>query len=335
MPSDDFGSVLAEAVEVLRGLPRRRDGVTEARRSVEAFAAGHEHLAPALVVDQPPDGLRADFDLILSCPDGGNVAINYQPDDGRPWAVDHASHWAANRVVTVGDQSLSVPAALMALRARGLQDLGALEQLVDHCILLEAAASDEEAVAPAELQRASDAFRRRRGLLTRAAMLEWLDSIGLPLAEFERHIETTFRIARIRRRVAQARAAGHLAVHPRDFERVTAHWIEVPTRASADLAASAPDIASAAALLAEAKETSFLELRGARLACQLPDALRDADVGQRCGPCPTGPGFLLGTVLERQEPEQDDVTLKAAGEAAVRAWLAERRSEADIHWHWL
>lgn len=341
-PAPSFDAVLAEAVALLRSLPRRRDSLPGARRSAEHWAAGVRRRggpAAVLVVDEPPGTPLVDYDLLIDHPDGGCVAVNSQPEDGHPWAVDHSTHWAAGQVLTVdGQHSVSVPAALYVLRAAGMRDRTLHDQLVDHVLLLEAALADPEPPAPAEIQAAADDFRRRRGLHSRDALFAWLDSLGLTGAAFERQMTDEALLARCRRRIAESQARDHLRAHERDFEHVRAVWVCAPRSAPLARLAEARDAEEFAAL-ARAAADAGAPLRvttGTSLPDALPFPLRDLAAGRLTPrPVPHDGEFLVGAVLTRRPAPHDDDTLAAAGRAAVAAWLAERRSRAQITWHWL
>ncbi|HEY9524278.1 MAG TPA: TIGR04500 family putative peptide maturation system protein, partial [Thermopolyspora sp.] len=223
--TDAFGADLASAVRLLRSLPRSRDEVEAAEGQVAAWAAENPALAAELVVDEPPGNMNVGYDLLLSHPDGGTVALSVQTDDGVPWLVDHATHWAAGQVVSVDGMGLSIPAALYALRALGARDRTVHEQLADYRILLSEIADDRDPVGDAELQRAVDEFRRKRGLFTRERTMAWLDEIGLPESAFAGFMETTARMNRVRRRFTGEAARSYLRAHATDFDLVHATWI--------------------------------------------------------------------------------------------------------------
>ncbi|MEU6551328.1 TIGR04500 family putative peptide maturation system protein [Streptomyces sp. NPDC046915] len=341
VPALSFDATLAEAVALLRSLPRRRESLAGARRSAERWAADVRRRggpAAVLVVDEPPGTPLVDYDLLIDHPDGGCVAVNSQPEDGLPWAVDHSTHWAAGQVLTIdGLHSVSIPAALYVLRAAGLRDRTLHDQLVDHALLLTAAFADPEPVTPAEIQATADDFRRRRGLHSRDALFAWLDSLGLTTAAFEQQMTNDALAARLRRRIAESQARDHLRTHARDFEHVHAVW--AGARQSAPLArlAEARDAEEFAALARAAAEAGapLRVTTGTSLPDGLPLPLRDLEAGTLTPrPVPYDGELLVGAVLTRRPAPHDDDTLAAAGRAAVAAWLAERRSRAQITWHW-
>nr|BFE81506.1 hypothetical protein GCM10020093_041070 [Planobispora longispora] len=175
----DFGSALESGARLLRGLPRRRAHVAQARRTAAAWAADHPGLQAQLVVDERPGTPVVDFDLLLSDPEGGTVALSAQAEDGVPWLIDHSTHWAAGQLVTVDEVHLSVAQALTMIRSLSRRDTTPHDEIVDQCLIINEVAGDDGPVSDEELQAAADEFRRGRGLHDRAATLAWLTEMGM------------------------------------------------------------------------------------------------------------------------------------------------------------
>ncbi|MEU6414053.1 TIGR04500 family putative peptide maturation system protein [Microbispora sp. NPDC046933] len=337
--TDVFGADLASAVRFLRTLPRRREDVGQAEERASAWSAAHPRLDAELVVDEPPGSLHVGYDLLLTYPEGGTVAISAQAGDGVPWLVDHSTHWAAGQVVSVDGIGLSVPAALYALRSLGARDRTVHEQLVDYRILLSEIADDREPVTDAELQEAMDDFRRRRGLFSRERTLRWLDEIGLPEDAFAGFMETTARMNRVRRRFTGEPAKTYLHTHAQELSRTRAAWVAGHDRAAIEEIARADSPAELLLRAQRAVQEGSGRLRFtlcSGFARELPRPLRAAQPGRVVGPAESEDGLLAGAVLHRAVPDPDDPTdLAAAAEAAYSAWLADRRAAAEIRWHWL
>ncbi|WP_182907679.1 TIGR04500 family putative peptide maturation system protein [Microbispora sp. H13382] len=322
----DFGMAVESGVRLLRSLPRRRPDVEEARRTAAAWAAERPGLSAQLVVDVRPGTPVVDYDLLLAHPEGGTVAVSAPPEDGVPWLVDHSTHWAAGGLVTVDDVHLSVAQALTMLRSLSRRDATPYEEIVDQCVILNELLDDDEPLTPGDLQVAADEFRRGRGLLDRASTLAWLEEVGMSGEMFETYISGIARRRRFRRRKESELGPGYLAAHRADFDRVRAVWVVSADR----YAASSPQ--DLLVLLPELREARVIV--GERLARELPAELRGAPAGAVVGPCESEEGYLSGTVLERRPAEDDAETLAAAGRAAFAEWLAGRRRQARIEWHW-
>src|SRR3954468_12534485 len=92
---------LAEAIAVLRELPRHRHGERVARARFEQFKRSHPGLSCRLLAEAKPGSDDRDYDILLTIPDAGTVALSWHPDEGVPWTARYADHWAANFVLTV------------------------------------------------------------------------------------------------------------------------------------------------------------------------------------------------------------------------------------------
>ncbi|MEV7009123.1 TIGR04500 family putative peptide maturation system protein [Streptosporangium sp. NPDC051022] len=331
----DFGAALESGVRLLRGLPRRRAHVEEARRAAAAWAEERPGLRAQLVVDERPGTQVVDFDLLVEDPEGGTVALTAQAEDGVPWLIDHSTHWAAGQLVSVDEVHLSVAQALTMIRSLSRRDMTPHDEIVDQCLILNEIQHDTEPVDDEDLQAAADEFRRGRGLHDRAATLAWLAEMGMTLPQFETYIGGIARRRGFRRRKEAELGAARLEADPRTFDRVRAIWVTGPESA---LAGRTGDLARIhdGGLMAPAAdgedegETTIAE----RLAFELPEPLRDAPPGTVVGPVPHGGTFLTGVVLSRTAARRDERTLAAAGRMAFSEWLAGRRAQASIEWHW-
>lgn len=331
----EFGADLASAVALLRRLPRHRDEVGEARRMVADWSAAHPRRRAELVIDLPPGDLRAGYDLVLAHPEGGNVALTGQAEDGVPWSIEYSTHFAANRLLSVNERSLSVPSALFTIRALNRRDPTLHRQLVDYCLLWDQVFDEDVAATAEELEAAADVFRRSRGLHSRAATLEWLADVGLTEQAFAIHIEFVARIERFRRGFFEAHAADHLRAHPADFDRVDAVWVRAADAEALDGLAAARTPADLLARLGGHGGDLQLTM-GRHWALDLPAPLRSLAAGEVAGPVPETGQVILGGVRAREAADAaDPAVLARAGEAALAEWLAEQRAQATIRWHWL
>lgn len=337
----DFGADLVSAVALLRRLPRHRDQVGEARRMVADWSAAHPRRRPELVVDVPPGDLRAGYDLVLAHPEGGNIALTGQTEDGTPWSIEYSTHFAANRLLSVNERSLTVPSALFTIRALNRRDPTLHRQLVDYCILWDQVFDEDEAATAEELAAAADTFRRGRGLHSRAATLEWLADVGLSEQAFTAHIEFVARIERFRRTFKDEHAADHLRAHVADFDRVDAVWVRAADSKTLDdfVTARTPTdlLTCLGRRTGDTRQAGEVQLTlDRRWALDLPAPLRSLPAGELAGPVPDAGQVVLGGVLGREAAAvADPAALARAGEAALTEWLAEQRAKAAIRWHWL
>ncbi|WP_431894299.1 TIGR04500 family putative peptide maturation system protein [Nonomuraea sp. bgisy101] len=322
-----FATALESGADLLCSLPRRRSGVPEARLAAAEWAARHPAVRARLIVDQRPGTPVVDYDLVLDHPRGGTVALTAPPEDGLPWLVDHSTHWAAGHLVTVDDVHVSVSQALTMLRSLSRGGATPYQEIVDQC-LLASAVDDTLPVSAADLQATADEFRRGRGLHDRAATLAWLESAGMSEERFEAYITGIARRRRFRLDKEGELAAARLDARPGDFARVRAVWVTGGERVPA---ATPDELFGRLAELGDAMVTV-----GTRFEGDLPVPMRGAAPGAVVGPVqlPDG-GFLTGAVLSRTPAVSGDPeTLAAAGRAAFADWLAGRRADATVEWHW-
>ncbi|MBB2748486.1 UNVERIFIED_ORG: putative peptide maturation system protein [Microbispora rosea subsp. rosea] len=331
-----FAAVLAEAVELLRGLRRRRTAVPEARSLAAAWAATHPEARAQLVVGTRPDSPLVDYDLLVEHPEGGTVALSASPDDGVPWPAENSAHcvagnwaagnWAAGHLVTVDRVRLRVAEALMLLPRRPYGDRDVHDEIVEQCLLMNETLEDGEPLDDADIRAAAEEFRAGHGLRDRASTLAWLAEMSLSGEQFEAFIAGIARRRRFRRRKEAELAPGHFAAHRCDFDRVRALWVTGSQPVNGELLRGVGGLVGCG----EAVVTV-----GARWARDLPAPLRHAAHDTLVGPVAYGDGYLTGIVLERRVGRDDPETLAAAGETAFDEWLAGRRRRASIEWHWL
>ncbi|MGI5154222.1 TIGR04500 family putative peptide maturation system protein [Microbispora sp. CA-102843] len=321
-----FAAVLAEAVELLRGLRRRRTALPEARVLAAAWGATHPEARAQLVVGLRPDSPLVDYDLLVEHPQGGTVALSASPDDGVPWPAEHSAHWAAGYLVTVDRVRLRVAEALMLLPRRPYGDRDVHDEIVEQCLLMNETLEDGEPLDDADIRAAAEEFRAGHGLRDRASTLAWLVEMSLSGEQFEAFIAGIARRRRFRRRKETELAPGHFAAHRCDFDRVRALWVTGSQPVNGELLRGVGGLVGCGDAVVTV---------GERWARDLPAPLRHAAHDTLIGPVAHGDGYLTGIVLERRVARDDPGTLAAAGETAFGEWLAGRRRQASIEWHWL
>src|SRR5258708_4320003 len=83
----EMGQALADALALLRALPRERHGMRAAQGRFADFKAAHPGLPCRLLIDEKPGADAVDFDVLLTI-DGagagagaGTVALSWHGDD--------------------------------------------------------------------------------------------------------------------------------------------------------------------------------------------------------------------------------------------------------------
>jgi hypothetical protein len=100
--AEPFEDALRTAVDLVRDLSRDRKDTAASKARFADWRSAHPGVPARLSVDCRPGWPFVEFDVLLEHPDGGTVGLTWRPDDGSPWTVAYADHWASNFVVTVG-----------------------------------------------------------------------------------------------------------------------------------------------------------------------------------------------------------------------------------------
>jgi putative peptide maturation system protein len=332
---DDFTLALGSAVELLRQLPRTRLAVPEAKQRAGAFRADHPDIQATLVVDRPPATREVEYDLLLQHPAGGTVALAYREDRGVPWAVDYSDHWAANYVVSVDGEHLSVQQALLMMRLAGWRSDDLMTDLVDWAIIHRELDAGPRDASEAELQECADTFRAAHGLFTAEATDTWLRSLGLDLQQFSRMVAGAVETRRLAEEVTGGIGAieGFYSVEPGRADRLS--YLEVSGPGNGNL--TGLETGSGLWERAVASVTRGDALEGVlrqRFAFELGPELAAAGPGQivQGG---SGRDAWVAEVLTRIPSPLDRATRRAIRDHLFRQWLARRRAEAQIQWHWV
>jgi putative peptide maturation system protein len=232
------------------------------------------------------------------------------------------------QVLRVNDKELNMVDVMSCLDSL-FDDRRALRTLIDSALVAEALEQEPVVLTDADLQHATDAFRRAKGLLTAERTAEWLRERALSVDGFLTVVERTANVAALRRRVAgpeQVRA--HFDANRARYEAVVVAWA----------AGGAPVLAAdPLAAVTEAWRTGRAAGVTEYLVRDLPagmSAIGGADRGTTV-PVLVGddvPGSAL--VVERRSAELGPVTTAVIERELFDAWLAERRAAADIEWLW-
>lgn len=336
--TDQFERALTATISLLRGLPRARGQVAEARARFAEYAKAHADLRTDFVVDLEPGREHASYDILLDHPDGGTVAVSWNPDHASPWLADYAEHWAANYVVTVGDARLTVQDALTSLRVLGGDDAGLFDRLVDETIIRKAVIDHRVDTTLEEVRQAMDETRRMLGLYSAAATREWLARMGWSTHQFESLVAGGVRVRKLRDLIVADRIDAHFEAHPEWFDVVRVCAVETRRQEIAERLvseAAGTSLVDIAQRLSAPEMTDVVVTIKSVRSIDLPVELRDLPAGAVGGPTRVRDGFAVHQVQHRERAELDARTRAAVGDALFRDWLAEQRRQAPVQWHWL
>jgi putative peptide maturation system protein len=332
-----FERALADAVTLLRELPRHRHAERAARSRFEQFKAAHAGLPCRLLVHTKPGSENLDFDILLTIQDTGSVALSWHPDDGVPWIALVADHWAANYVLTVNGASTSIQSALLYLSARLQRRPDLMRDLVDRSLIFAAIGDTSPEVADAELEAALDAFRRGQGLFSGVAMQRWLDEMHLTMETLEELVAQSLQLEKFKDATVAAQVRPYFRAHRRDFDHLTVVRLEGMTGPFAQRVAKAWRRSKICPIFS-ARERSSEALSGridTLFACDLSSDFVGKPIGSVVGPVSSLGKFSVGQITRVEPARFDRVTRERIKSLLFESWLAGQRSKAVIRWHWI
>ena len=334
-----FNEALANAAALLRELPRQRETLAEAYARLKDFRRACADIRADIYVHQAPGSARVDFDLLLGHPEGGTVALTWCADDGNPWAIQYTEHWAANYVLTVNQNHVTVQQALLTIKWAGRKYIDLMAELIDHSLIHEALEKDPFLVSEEELQTAANEFRIANQLHSADATRRWLSESGLSMDRFKDWVSWQVQADKLKERITAALVDPYFEAQKERFD--TIHLFRVDTSRE-DLASSLAEAAREQGLLA-VTQAWMLESGGerykgslvSRYAYELPPALQAAAPGEVIRPDTDGRRRSVIQVQSRVQARLDARTRAAIRDQLFREWLAQRRKEAKVSWHWM
>ncbi|WP_406067658.1 TIGR04500 family putative peptide maturation system protein [Micromonospora sp. NBC_01638] len=282
-----------------------------------------------LLHDREVDG-TVSYDLLIRG-SAGTVSVAFSPAPAAPWPLRGAMHYTENKLLRVGTTELGVGEAVGALDYLW-DNAGVLSRLIDTCIIKAELEREPIHLDDTQIQQATDAFRRAKGLLTAEQTTRWLDAVGLDQNGFVKLVTHAATAAALRQRVTAGRIESWLAEHRDELATLTVAWIAATgPDGSAPLPA---DRTAALTVVAEAiqhgQPAGVLHMS----AGEAPQELRSVTVGQPVTTAVHGTP-ARAVVLERLPAELDDDARRYAERAMFDQWLADVRARADIEWFWL
>lgn len=332
-----FERALVDAVSLLKDLPRHRNSAEKARAQFRSFRTSHSGLRCDLLVDQPPGSNEADYDILLESPHGGTVAVSWRPDKGVPWTVQYSDHWAANYVLTVNGRHTSIQSALIYLRTILNRKPNLMTDLINRLLIQQAIDEAPLPVSNRETEKAVNDFRISNGLYKAAAMRQWLDEMSLTLEALGELVTYTVRTRKLKERVTTDKVRPYFRAHRSDFDILTIFRVQTPSRTAA-LALTKVARSSGLWTALQRKGSKLPTLNGRLLtqyARELPPAFASASQDEILGPEHSDEGYWVGQLLQRREARFDDRIRAKIQQLLFEDWLAERRKQAMIRWHWV
>jgi|KBSMisStandDraft_5_1062788.scaffolds.fasta_scaffold43396_4 putative peptide maturation system protein len=340
--SAPFRAALAAAAELLRTLPRDRGGLRDARALFAAFSNSHPGLSPRLVTDQKPAASGVEHDILLKHPDEGTVALTWVPDEGSPWSICYADHWAANFLFTVSSDttaSVTVQEALLYLKMSRDRYPDLMDKLIEQQLIAMSIEADPPPVTRMERRSAEDAFRAANGLTSAAALQRRLQEWGVPRARFNDVLDQAVQRSKHRERVTAPGIKPYFNTHRSEFDRLRFFQVSAPTKAIANrIRSSAQRSGLAAASLSLAIKANGLGIETRTDSCfarSFPRPLKSSIASRTLGPMQHEGRWCLFQVLGRVPARLDENTRNSIEQIVFDDWIRRKRENAKIDWHWL
>ena len=347
MTNDLARRALDDTLTYLADLAREAVRPPEALARLGPLRRKHPELVVDLVWDEQPYPATVHYDVLLRAPGADTLSLSLCPASDTPWPLRGVRLASDQDLVRVNGETLKVREAMDCIDFLW-NEARVIRPLIDLC-LIEAAVTRWAVVPTAEhTQRALDAFRSSRGLLSAKQTLAWMDANALTHEGLERMVQGQARAFALRDRVVGD--VGHEAywdAHPGAFDVAHIARLRVRTRERAEqVAAEIQRGRSFYAVLEEeftarrlvALPHGTLEtVRRRELPRAHAEAIFAAAAGEVAGPLAGEPGesFDLVRVIRTEIADvEDDASRDALSGAVFEQWLADQRRSANIEWFW-
>lgn len=336
---------LADTLAYLAALAR--DGVRppDALNGLGSLRQQHPGLLVDLVWEESAYPATIHYDALLRAPGGDTVSLSLCPASDTPWPLRGVRLASDQDLVRVNGETLKVRDAMECIDFIW-NEARIIRPLIELCIIDDMAKRWSVEPTPEHTQRALDAFRSSRGLLSAAQMLTWMETNGVMHAQLERLVEGQARAFALRDRVAaDAGLESYWANHPGEFDIAHIARIRVRNRDAAERLAAefrtgrdfymVAEEEFAARRLMAMPRGSLESVRRRELLPADADAIFSAAPGEVAGPLDAETGLDLVRVIRTEIVSlDDDATQDAVSAAIFEEWLAEQRRSAHIEWYW-
>lgn len=333
--------LLADALEYLTGLDRDGADPATATERLAGLRRRYPRTRLRLVWQREEYDGTLHYDLLLTDPGRGTTSLAYCPDRALPWPLI-GGQWAGDRVVLRVD-GVAVELDEVIAQLHVLRDDPVADRLVAGAVIRQELAAEPVTLTAAELQAATDAFRRARGLLTAEATERWLNRRGLTHRELERQVGAEAAVERLRARIVTGRVEPYLTRHRRELDAVRLWRVSFADAAAADAAVAEITAGAGVLPVLEAAYARGVDLtlpghpevvRRDELTSAQADAVFEAAPGATLGPFEAGGRHELLRVLAREPATLDPATERLIERRLFARWLERKVAEARVEWFW-
>lgn len=195
-------------------------------------------------------------------------------------------------------------------------------------------------ISTADLQIAADNYRDANGLQKATDTMDWLESQGRSVEEFESSLEFTLLSERLRNHVASDRTVTRrfqsegAAFNAAELSQIVLFDDEEAALVKRSISSGAIDFYEAARQYSEDFDTKgaggYVGWRSRRaLPPDLADQILSSEPGDVIGPVPIGDIFAIIKILAIRAPKLDDATRTHLREQIFREWMDAQLREAN------
>jgi putative peptide maturation system protein len=335
-------SLLDEALEYLSSLAADHVEPDVAQQRLEALRESQPNSRFRLLWQREAYDGSLHYDLLITRPGSGVVSLSSCPDDSLPWPLRGGQRMSERLLLTVNGVSMEIDQAVAYLDFLWAE-VPLAERLVTACLIQQEVEEEPVSIKDEELQRAMDAFRRSRGLLTAAATKEWMDHHGLSHMNFEELVAGEEAVGRLRKRKVADRARTYLEQNQDWFDSIRIFQLIFPDQVSAeqfaaDVRAGGNFYACAERIFTERilapTEGMFCITSRRDLTPELSKAICGASPDSILGPFTVPEGHAVIRVVAVVPAILDEATVDLAERRLFADWLEERRKSAKVEWLW-
>jgi putative peptide maturation system protein len=334
---------LTDALTCLEGLNRDGSRPEHALAHIRSLQERYPAFAIDLLWEKEDYDDSFHYDILMRRPDEGTISLAYAPDRALPWPMRGAQRWSEGHLMRVNGKVVRVAQAVACMDFIWDQAPVAA-RLVNASLVQEELERNPVDLSREQIQRAMDAFRRRRSLFTAEATLGWMRDRGLTHEHLERLVADEAAVAALRDRVVANRVDPWFEQHQADFDTVSIARCPFPDKASAAAALDRVrfgsidfyELAQARFLDASPSGGDLFSVVDRRTASSaFEERVFTAAPGSLVGPIATDEGgYAIVRILDVRPGRLDEPTRRKVKQILFDAWLDQRRREAAIEWYW-
>lgn len=336
---------LADVLGCLEGFVTDGTRPTEALARLAALRPAHPEVSMELVWHASDYDATIHYDALLRASDVGRVSLSVCAASDTPWPLRGARLASDRDLVRVNGETLKVRDAMDCIDFLW-NEARIVGALVDLCLVTEEVKRLALEATADQKQRALDAFRSSRGLLSAVQTHAWMEANALTQEKLEAMLLGQAEAFAVRDYVVAGTDRHRFwNEHPGAFDIAHVARLRVRTRAHAEQLMAALSAGRefyavmeeelVARRLVALPHGNLSLLRRAELGAGDAEVIFNAHAGAVVGPMCAGDCHDIIRVIQLVPASlEDPATEMALGDAIFDEWLAARRRAARIEWFW-